>query len=260
MKIGIPVSFGKTTLFLNTAYIDYITGAGHFPVAIYPGTAETIDMSIDMIDALLLPGGIDLDPIYYEEDNNTSMSVDPVKDAFERELYYAALERDMPVFGICRGFQLIAREYLVDNPEMKNFLTFIQNINSHNQMSDNDMGRTMPQHFVSHIPELLFGEGGNAPANLAVNSMHHQCLIANFVEKDVIGGNGFRMVAWTKRGLKKDDAAPFRFVCEAFRLYGNGKKVLAVQWHPEELKDFRLLNNFLNGELGNFEIEAIGAF
>ncbi len=57
------------------------------------------------------------------------------------------------------------------------------------------------------------------------------------------------MAAWTQRGLKvSKNKASTEVVCEAFRILKWGSPILAVQWHPEELRDLSLLQNFFTKE------------
>lgn len=250
MKIGIPVSSGKTQYNINQAYVTFVTNAGFFPVLITPEMPT--DLVAGLIDGLLLPGGIDIDPIYYGEDNNYSFSTDPVKDEFERGLFHAVRETGKPIFGVCRGFQLIIREYLEHDANINAFLEFYQNIPSHNQVAEQSLPRSNYQHFVEYRPTLLYGPSAEVDStqvdSMPVNSMHHQCLIVNFGRKGVLGARGFRMAAWTDRGLKvKHTKESTPYVCEAFRILKWGSPILAVQWHPEELEDYELISNFFNG-------------
>jgi putative glutamine amidotransferase len=63
---------------------------------------------LDRIDGLILSGGADLDPASYGERPATgTRGFNPERDRFELALASAALERDLPVLGICRGMQLL---------------------------------------------------------------------------------------------------------------------------------------------------------
>lgn len=245
MKIGIPVSESKTQYYINQAYIDYIHEAGMQAFIIMK--THAIDVMIDMLDGLILPGGIDLDPIYYGVDNYTSYGSDPEKDNFERIVFHTFRKANKPIFGICRGFQLIIREYLNVKPELKKSLDFWTNIPGHNQVNDQQLDRSSHQHFVNFLPNLLYNEPvwKESPIinNMPVNSMHHQGLVGNFGKNYT---QEFKPIAWTTRGLKleKGKKETSLLVCEAFQIINWGAPILAVQWHPEELKDIRLLRNF----------------
>jgi len=245
MRLGIPLSSSKTQHYVNQAYVQYVAESGFDPILIPPELP--VDTALDSFDGLVLPGGIDLDPIFYGEDNYTSYSSDPDKDEFERKLFHAVRLAGMPIFGICRGFQLIAREYLESDENMDEFLEFETHISSHNQVSDQTLARNIHQHFVDYVPAVLYGGDSNEVLSAPVNSMHHQCLIADFKRRGVLGVRAFRMAAWTRRGLKlKSKKGSYPVVCEAFRILKWGAPILAVQWHPEEIRDHELLRQFFN--------------
>ncbi len=64
--------------------------------------------SIPEIDGLLLPGGGDIDPEIYDEGHHPKTQyVNKYRDEFEISLFNEAIEKDIPVFGICRGIQII---------------------------------------------------------------------------------------------------------------------------------------------------------
>lgn len=244
MIIGIAASSSKTQYYINQAYVDFVRDAGFQPLLIAPNT--DLNLFANIIDGLILPGGIDLDPIYYGEDNWNSMNVDPNKDAFERALLHIVREQGKPIFGICRGFQLIIREYMLHDPEICPFMYFCSHIPNHAQTTDQNLDRTSRQHFVEYVPSVLYG-GPQKTDYMAVNSMHHQCLVTDFGNAKISGIRGFKMAAWTDRGIKPTkNKTKVERVCEAFSIKGWGSPITAVQWHPEELRDVELLHNFFN--------------
>ena len=72
------------------------------------GTAEDAKNMVNLIDALVLTGGHDVDPDSYGEDPHRKLNaIFPKRDAFDMALLEAALEKGIPVYGICRGMQII---------------------------------------------------------------------------------------------------------------------------------------------------------
>ncbi|MDE0423329.1 MAG: gamma-glutamyl-gamma-aminobutyrate hydrolase family protein [Candidatus Poribacteria bacterium] len=69
---------------------------------------QAVNRYIDQIHGLLLPGGGDIDPdLFGEERHCETKNVNRAKDEFEMSLFRKAIEKDMPVFGICRGIQIM---------------------------------------------------------------------------------------------------------------------------------------------------------
>lgn len=244
MRIGITISESKTQYYINQAYLDYIHESGMQAFMITKN--HNIDLIKNMLDGIILPGGIDIDPIYYGNDNYTSYGTDLEKDNFERSVFHTFRMAKKPIFGICRGFQLIVREYMEVKTKLNDFLSFWPDIPHHNQVNEQQLDRTTYQHFVKCLPDLLYGKNSKVIVDMPVNSMHHQGLLVDFGNRQAIGTEGFRMAAWTTRGLKlkKDRKDTSPVICEAFRILDWGAPILAVQWHPEELKDIELLHNF----------------
>lgn len=91
-------------------YSRGVTQAGGLPVILPPDDAvtEAPEQLLDMLDGLVLAGGSDVDPASYgaEADPHTKGSW-PERDRFELALTRGALERDLPLLGICRGMQLL---------------------------------------------------------------------------------------------------------------------------------------------------------
>ncbi|MEA3296182.1 MAG: gamma-glutamyl-gamma-aminobutyrate hydrolase family protein [Patescibacteria group bacterium] len=247
MYIAITASKSKTQYYINSVYIDYILKAGYFPYIIC--TEDEIHQALKICDGLILPGGTDLNPIYYGYSNIQSFAVNQEKDAFERAAFHSFRYVNKPIFGICRGFQLIIMEFLYEFPKYRKILNFEFHIGNHSQANITDTPRNTPTHFVEYVSKHLYGKNGLNIENLGVNSMHHQCLIEKFSleQRDKNSGvkikvnyKDFTKIAWTRHGMKNDEKGT---IVEAFTIDNWGPKIIAVQWHPEELNDYRLLHN-----------------
>jgi putative glutamine amidotransferase len=95
---------------LPLSYVEAVQRAGGLAVMLPPDerVAADPDQLLVLIDGLMLAGGADIDPGSYEQDaHSETTDTVPERDAFEIALLRAAIERDMPVLGICRGMQLI---------------------------------------------------------------------------------------------------------------------------------------------------------
>jgi putative glutamine amidotransferase len=91
-------------------YIDAVRRAGGMVVILAPDPllVEEPEDALELIDGLLLAGGADIDPASYgDESHPETVDTVPERDAFEIALTRAAIERDIPILGICRGMQLI---------------------------------------------------------------------------------------------------------------------------------------------------------
>lgn len=86
-------------------YVESVRKAGGEPLVL--STSDDPVKAIGGVDALLLTGGPDVDPTLYGEARHERTEVDPDRDRFEVPLSRAALERDVPVFAICRGVQVL---------------------------------------------------------------------------------------------------------------------------------------------------------
>ncbi|HZQ88940.1 MAG TPA: gamma-glutamyl-gamma-aminobutyrate hydrolase family protein [Gaiellaceae bacterium] len=88
-------------------YVKAVEKAGGRPVLVPPST-EGIEETLDALDAVVFTGGSDLDPEFYgEQAHPETVGVVRMRDEAELALLQAALERDMPVLGICRGIQVL---------------------------------------------------------------------------------------------------------------------------------------------------------
>lgn len=240
MNIGITLAESKTQYFLNKAYIDYIVEAGHQPIVIAPSAKK-----LPEIDALIMPGGTDVDPIYYGFNNQASQKTYPTRDKYEREIFHAYRQENIPIFGICRGFQLMFLEYQREHktPNLK----FLHHVREHDQKLK-EIERGNHYHFVNGIRSLLYMGEDNEKIRIPVNSLHHQGILfglkTNEKVKDCLEQKDLTVAAWTNKVNVKSNFT-IELVCEAYQINNWGGPIFAVQWHPEELKDYDLLNNFL---------------
>lgn len=99
----------KPAVFLYTRYISALEQVGLAPVLITPGhSPDAIAALVSACCGLVLSGGEDVDPARYGEAPSPALgSVERSRDAAEYHAVECALERGMPIFGICRGMQLL---------------------------------------------------------------------------------------------------------------------------------------------------------
>lgn len=149
-------------------------------------------------DALLLPGGGDLEPWRYGQENAASRGLEPRRDEEELRLLEEFTAAGKPVLGICRGLQTVNVFFGG---------TLAQDVPGHDAIDGRD--RLHAVRTASGPLGELWGEG------LTVNSAHHQAA-------DRLG-SGLEAVQWAADG-----------VAEALR--HRRLPVWAVQWHPERLE------------------------
>lgn len=175
--------------------------------------AEVCFVGPEGCDALLLPGGGDIDPSRYGQENRGSVGIDPERDALEFAALETALRFGLPVLGICRGCQLL-------NVALGG--TLRQDIPDHRAISE-DVDRLHLSRTADPVLTALYGE------EFIINSSHHQA-----VDRP---GEGFRPVQWAPDGT----AEAIRH--QALPLFG-------VQWHPERLREptdgWKLLRHWLD--------------
>jgi putative glutamine amidotransferase len=161
---------------------------------------------------VMLLGGADVDPaLYGEARHDTTNVVAAPRDAYEIALVKAAVARDLPVFAICRGIQLLnvalGGSLIQDIPSQ-----VIQHLDHHPAVAP-----PLIAHYVEVTPGTTTAELLEAELErdgfCAVNSRHHQAI--NKV------ADGLRVTASSVDG-----------VIEAVERPGSGFCV-GVQWHPE---------------------------
>ena len=107
--IGISGNFREGDCTLAQAYYMSVVEAGGTPVVIPSYDDEKALVSLlDTLDGIVLSGGADIDPDYLGEEPLDCVSINPRRDAQELMLVRLAVDRQIPVLGICRGIQVLA--------------------------------------------------------------------------------------------------------------------------------------------------------
>lgn len=102
-----PGRQGPAALGVNRAYVDGLRQAGADIVLLVPGQPPPAAVA-DRLDGIVLPGGVDVDPARYGERPRPQLGqVDGELDELELSLVRMARERELPLFGICRGQQVV---------------------------------------------------------------------------------------------------------------------------------------------------------
>jgi putative glutamine amidotransferase len=200
--------------YLPADYFQGIISAGGIAVLLPPQPADPdiVGSVLDAVDALVITGGYDLDPAAYgQQPHSTTDAPRTDRDAWEFALLRGALDRGLPVLGICRGAQVLNVAF---GGTLHQHLPDVLGHNGHragNGIFNRLSVRTVPG---TRLAELM-GESADA------SCYHHQAI-------DKVG-ESLVVSAWDG-----DD------VVEALELPGDNF-VLAVQWHPEKtLDDLRL--------------------
>ena len=109
-----PASFGVWTdvpsTLLPLSYTRAVHGAGGMVALLPPDRRASEDPAelLDRLDALVLGGGADVDPgIQGTEPHPETVGTNPDRDSFEIALALGALERRLPLLGVCRGMQVL---------------------------------------------------------------------------------------------------------------------------------------------------------
>ena len=218
--IGIPAAAfanaAATTAFENRASGTYpaaLAAAGAIPVVVPLDLPDdTLAALCARLDGLCLAGGVDVAPEEYGELRHPQLgATDTRRDATELKITRWALAADLPVFGICRGNQLL--NVAAGGSLYQDIPSDLPAASRHAYNSE-EVARARPTHDVRVTPDSRLA-GVLGCAHVATNSFHHQAV------KQVAAG--FRAVAWATDGVVEGIEAPaHRFA-------------LGVQWHPEEM-------------------------
>lgn len=186
-------------------YLNALAAAGAEGVVFQVGSC-TADEILNTVNGILLPGGGDIDPAFYADHAHPSVTnIDRARDELEREVVIAAHARGIPLFGVCRGVQVMGWAM---GGELH------QDIPDHRHTPDGS--RSHIAHTIEILPDTHLAKILGV-TSLQVNSIHHQAvdLVPAPLEISAVASDG------TIEAIE-DPNHPF---------------FIGVQWHPEEILD-----------------------
>lgn len=219
---NLPISY------IPAGYVRGVQLADGLPILIPVGEKENAKVYIDMIDKLVLTGGQNVNPKFYNEEPIFDESLMMTKrDEFEMALIKEAILQNKPIFAVCRGLQLLNVTLggtlhqdlsLRDDEEVKH-------------MQD-PIPRQVPTHLIQTEPDSQLREIYGETAK--VNSFH------------------FQSIKKLAPSLKVTALSEDKIV-EGIESVDSKQRLIGVQWHPdfsyEELEQERNMFKFVVNDL-----------
>ena len=191
---------------LPAGYPRLVQSAGALAAMLPPDAPEHAAAAVARLDALVIAGGPDVEPVRYGADRDPRTGPPATaRDAWELALIEAALTAGIPLLGICRGMQLL-------NVAVGG--TLVQHVDGHAETPG-----VFGHHPVKPVPGTLYASA--VPEETSVPTFHHQCV-------DRLGA-GLTVSAWAADGTPEAIELP------------SADWVLGVQWHPEMGADLRVM-------------------
>jgi putative glutamine amidotransferase len=215
--------FSDPSISLSNRYADAVIAGGGLP-QILPATTDRsiITEAVQRCDGVLLTGGDDIDPKLYARDLPAALATtvgppDPGRDLWEAGVIADACARQKPLFGICRGHQML--NVALGGTLVVDIATQVPGALNHRRMDR----KSAPVHDVQLAPDSLLARL-TGRQTLRVNSTHHQAVGTVAAP--------LRVVAQSSDGViealewKEPQRRPF---------------LISVQFHPERLIDSNAL-------------------
>ncbi len=197
---------------LRDDYVRSVEQAEAIPMVLVPCAPRDAAPLLDRLDGLLLTGGVDVAPELFDQPPHPRLRrVDRRRDDFEIALIRETLERDLPIFAICRGIQVL---------NVAGGGTLIQDLPSEiagGERHDCPEPRSRRVHRVDIDPDTRL-HGILGEARISVNSFHHQAV-------DRLGSGFAASARCDEDGVIEGIEMPER------------RFVVGVQWHPETFWD-----------------------
>jgi putative glutamine amidotransferase len=215
------VSYGvwdEVSAFISPAsYVRAVQRAGGRPILLVPDPEDAEDPNgvLDLVDALILTGGAgDVNPALYGRERHPETGpIQEERDAYELALARAAVERDVPTLGICRGMEILNVVY---GGSIEQHLPDVLGHEEH---------RHTPGTYADHEVRLV-------PGSLAARAAGSESTPVKSHHPEGIGevGEGLSVTGWAAEDdaveALEDPSCPF---------------VLGVLWHPEEDEKSQLI-------------------
>lgn len=201
--MGLEINFSQKV------FSDAIFEAGGIPYMIPMNAGAFSEDIMSVIDGLIIIGGHDVSPLVYgQEPRKKIQTIKPDRDENDSKLFYGAVEKGIPVLGVCRGLQLI-------NALMGG--TLHQDLSEAKDITIQHSQKAKPE-YVTHSVKVATNSymSNIIEDQTLVNSVHHQ--IVNDLAPNL------EATVWSKDN-----------VIEAFESKEAIPLIIGVQWHPEVL-------------------------
>ena len=230
--IGIVTNFADQDVTIREVFHKQVIDAGGTPLLIPPTTDTQVIVNIlNRIDGLLLTGGADVNPLWEGEEPIRNMgSINNKRDLSELLTTRLAYNRQIPIFAVCRGLQVLAialggkvqqhiyDPYIVEETEEKKLarMKSVTTLRPAKLKHDQSASFNEPTHSIKIAPDSVL-YSIYKQEKIFVNSFHHQAVS--------MPGKRFKVTAYAPDGvIECVESAEF-------------KPIMGVQWHPEWLEE-----------------------
>lgn len=230
--IGIVTNFADQDVTIREVFHKQVIDAGGTPLLIPPTTDTQVIVNIlNRIDGLLLTGGADVNPLWEGEEPIRNMgSINNKRDLSELLTTRLAYNRQIPIFAVCRGLQVLAialggkvqqhiyDPYIVEETEEKKLarMKSVTTLRPAKLKHDQSASFNEPTHSIKIAPDSVL-YSIYKQEKIFVNSFHHQAVS--------MPGKRFKVTAYAPDGvIECMESAEF-------------KPIMGVQWHPEWLEE-----------------------
>ena len=230
--IGIVTNFADQDVTIREVFHKQVIDARGTPLLIPPTTDTQVIVNIlNRIDGLLLTGGADVNPLWEGEEPIRNMgSINNKRDLSELLTTRLAYNRQIPIFAVCRGLQVLAialggkvqqhiyDPYIVEETEEKKLtrMKSVTTLRPAKLKHDQSASFNEPTHSIKIAPDSVL-YSIYKQEKIFVNSFHHQAVS--------MPGKRFKVTAYAPDGvIECMESAEF-------------KPIMGVQWHPEWLEE-----------------------
>ncbi len=201
---------GLEKVFVSRTYVEAVEQAGGIPIIIPVNiNEESIKQQIGLVDGVIISGGVDVNPVLYNEEPKKELGyICADRDYFDLMCVRFSIDMNKPIFGICRGIQVIN---VALGGNVYQDISYTNSDTKHFQEAESYMGT----HYIDIKKDSILYEilGDKA----LVNSFHHQCI------KDL--AEGLEPIAHSRDNI-----------IEAVQSIDDNF-IIGVQWHPEMMFD-----------------------
>lgn len=216
-KIALLTRINDQKYTVNLEYVKALKNAGAEIVLLHPQSLESLEKELERCNGLCIPGGDDVDPIRYNEENTFSKPNDESIDQLDLDCIQIMVKQNKPILGICRGLQILNVAF--GGTLYQDINLQVKTSTNHNYSFINQ--KPLNGHIIKVVENTELSK--LLQNNIEVNTYHHQSI------KDL--AVNFKISAYSEDGI-----------IEAIET----DNILAVQWHPERMTSLNEFQNIFN--------------